>query len=141
MQIKKKNTCCSIQPGPKHFADGVNFSVRGEQAVYLVWQLRLRGSDGSKAHLLIMDIRPRNWRSELMSPTRGSWPRYFPTLYTEAESPDVFIKRDSLNASHTLRNRSHHWCIIDIAPFYLPSCVSFPWKLRSYIHDGMKISN
>lgn len=124
----------------KHFADRVNFNIIGEEAVYLEWQLCLRGSEGSTAQLLIMDIRPRNWRPKFTSPTRLLAPILSHVVHKSWVSWRVY-KCDSLNASHTLGNRSHHLCIIDIAPFYLPSCVSFPWKLRSYIHDGMKISN
>lgn len=124
----------------KHFADRVNFNIIGEEAVYLEWQLCLRGSEGFTAQLLIMDIRPRNWRPKFTSPTRLLAPILAHVVHKSWVSWRVY-KCDSLNASHTLGNRSHHLCIIDIAPFYLPSCVSFPWKLRSYIHDGMKISN
>lgn len=42
-----------------HFADQFSFNIKGEEVGLLAWQSCLKGSEGSKTQLLIMDIRPR----------------------------------------------------------------------------------
>ena len=133
---------CFIVPAFAHFADQVSCNIKARKVVYLKQKLCLRESEGrSKTQLLIMDICPRYQRPKFGSQT-GKLAPILPLHIGHKSSVSrlVVYKYDSLNGSRTLCNRSRYLCIIDIAPFYLPSSVHFHRQLRSYIHDCMKIS-
>lgn len=84
---------CFVAPALMIFADQVSRSTKARKVVYLVWKLRLRGSN---TQLLIMDYVPDS--GDLNSGVkRRSWPRYFVTSDTKrsvVDENDVSLSTD-----------------------------------------------